>query len=98
MEISDKEWIGFREKCRQIILLSNKSGEKLFDVLLILAIILSLVIVMLDSIEALRVQYSGIFYAIEWFLTILFYRRVYSTVLRCSKRGKIRPKFFWIVD
>ena len=98
MENSDKEWTGFREKCRRIIFLSNKPGEKLFDVLLILAIVLSLVIVMLDSIEALRVQYGQLFYAIEWFLTILFTIEYILRLYVARSAAKYARSFFGVVD
>ena len=95
---SEKEWTGFREKCRRIIFLSNQPAEKLFDVLLILAIVLSLSIVMLDSIEALRMRYGRIFYALEWFLTILFTIEYILRLYVARSAFKYARSFFGVVD
>lgn len=68
----DWEWSGFREECRRIIFLSNRPAEKLFDVLLIGAIISSLIVVMLESVESLRLRHGTLLYALEWLFTIIF--------------------------
>lgn len=95
---SEKEWTGFREKCRRIIFLSNQPAEKLFDVLLIVAIVLSLTIVMLDSIEALRMRYGRIFYALEWVLTILFTIEYILRLYVARSAFKYARSFFGVVD
>lgn len=95
---SENEWTRFREKCRRIIFLSNKPAEKLFDVLLIVAIILSLVIVMLDSIEALRMRYGQLFYALEWFLTVLFTIEYILRLYVARSALKYARSFFGVVD
>ncbi len=62
----------WREKLHEIIFEADTASGKLFDVLLIIAIILSVVAVMLDSVESIRVDYGGILSSIEWTFTILF--------------------------
>ena len=98
MNDSDWEWTGFREKCRRIIFLHNKPAEKLFDVLLILAIAVSLVVVMLDSVEPIRERYGPWLVGIEWGLTIIFTIE-YGVRLYVAKSAlRYGRSFFGIVD
>ncbi len=92
------EWSGFREKCRRVIFLNDKPAEKLFDVLLIVAIVLSLVMVMLDSVQSIRNQYGPWLVAIEWFFTILFTIE-YAVRLYVAKSAfRYARSFFGVVD
>lgn len=95
---SEAEWTGFREKCRKIIFLSNQPAEKLFDVVLIIAIVLSLLIVMLDSIEAYRLEYGTIFYSLEWFLTILFTIEYLLRLYVAKSALRYGRSFFGVID
>ncbi|MBV1911465.1 MAG: ion transporter [Kangiellaceae bacterium] len=62
----------WREKLHEIIFEADTPAGKRFDVLLIVAITLSVIAVMLDSVEVIRFQYGGILDVIEWFFTIMF--------------------------
>jgi len=56
----------------EIIFESNTIGGKIFDVALLVCILLSIVVVMLDSVPSLHLRFGGLFYIIEWVFTILF--------------------------
>lgn len=71
-EENPENWTGFRERCRRIIFHSSRFEEKLFDVLLILAILTSIVIVMLESVEGIRLEHGQLLSNLEWAFTILF--------------------------
>lgn len=62
---------------------TDTPAGKLFDVLILVAIITSVLVVMLDSVLFLRLQYGRLFFVAEWFFTILFTieyaLRLYST-------------------
>ena len=45
---------------------------KLFDIVLLIAILASVAVVMLDSVLYMRLQYGTLFFYAEWFFTILF--------------------------
>lgn len=51
---------------------TDTPAGKLFDVLILVAIITSVLVVMLDSVLFLRLQYGRLFFVAEWFFTILF--------------------------
>ena len=71
---------------------------KRFDILLIVSILLSVVIVMLDSVSAIELRYGNLFYWLEWFFTLLF---TAEYILRLSSVGrpfKYATSFFGVVD
>ena len=58
-----KPW---RTKIYEPIFEADTPSGKLFDVLLIFAILLSVTVVFLESIEKLKKDYGQIFFALEW--------------------------------
>ncbi|SVE24464.1 uncharacterized protein METZ01_LOCUS477318, partial [marine metagenome] len=61
-----------RETLRTIIFGTDTKGGRLFDILLIIAIALSVLFTMVDSIPTYNEAYGEIFNQIEWAFTILF--------------------------
>ena len=61
-----------RQKIKIIIFGTDTRAGKLFDEILIVAIILSILTVLLESVLEYRYQYGQILYYVEWFFTILF--------------------------
>lgn len=61
-----------REKWYQIIFESDTQSGKNFDILLLVLIVLSIFVVMLDSVNSIHAQYKMLFATLEWVLTILF--------------------------
>jgi voltage-gated potassium channel len=62
----------WRSQLHEIIYESEKPSGKLFDVVLLALILLSILIVMLDSVESLHARYGDLFYTLEWIFTIIF--------------------------
>lgn len=88
----------FRIFTHQIIFEAETPGGKLFDVLLIFGILLSVLIVILDSIKALHAQLGGIFYLLEWSFTIGFTIEYFLRIFSIGKPVKYMFSFFGIVD
>ena len=61
-----------REKLFIIIFHHDTPAGRRFDVILLVAILLSVIIVMLESVKSLYARYHNLFYTIEWILTIFF--------------------------
>ena len=61
-----------REKLFKIIFHHDTPSGKRFDIILLFAILLSVIIVMLESVKSLNERYHVLFYTIEWILTIFF--------------------------
>lgn len=62
----------WRFRLHEIIYESNTFAGKTFDVGLLIAIFTSIIIVMLDSVHSLHIQYGDLFNTLEWVFTILF--------------------------
>lgn len=97
-EESPANWSKFRERCRRIIFHSERFEEKLFDVVLILAIVTSVLIVMLESVQGIRQQHGTLLSGLEWGFTILFTLE-YAVRIYVTKRPlRYIFSFFGIVD
>ncbi len=97
--IADRsQWSKFRYRCYRIIFHSDTFYEKLFDVLLIAAIVMSVGVVMLESIEGVRVGHGALLYRLEWLFTVLFTIE-YILRLYVSRRPlRYMGSFFGVVD
>lgn len=66
---------GYSERQRwlhTIIFEADTPAGKAFDVALLVTIVISVVAVMLESVESIRQQYGPLLYAVEWAITVLF--------------------------
>ena len=69
-----------------------------FDVLLILAILMSVVMVMLDSVGTIQRSYGPFLLAGEWFFTILFTIEYLLRLLSVGRPMAYATSFFGVVD
>lgn len=83
-----------RERTYQVIFGTDTKGGKLFDVVLLWFILLSVFIVMLESIPELGIKWSYEFGRIEWALTLVF---TFEYLIRiwCSPVPKKYIFSFW---
>lgn len=90
-----KSW---RLKVHEIIFEADTRAGKVFDVALFTAIFLSVILVLLDSMTELHLQYGFELYLAEWIITTLF---TVEYILRLISIGKpliYARSFFGIVD
>lgn len=71
---------------------------KLFDVVLLIAILASVGVVMLDSVLYMRLQYGTLFFYAEWFFTILFTIEYALRWFSAPNRFRYAFSFFGVVD
>ena len=88
----------FRENLHEIIFEADTPAGKAFDVALIVCIIMSVVVVMLDSIHSVDPQLKRWFYGLEWFFTGLFTVEYLLRLYLVKKPWKYATSFFGIVD
>lgn len=87
-----------RAKLHEIIFEADTPAGKLFDVILLVTIVLSVLAAMLESVGEIQSRYGKILYGLEWFFTILFTIE-YLFRLGCVLRPlKYATSFFGIVD
>ena len=88
----------WRERIHEVIFEADTRTGKAFDVVLILSIVLSVLIVMLDSVEGYREVYGELFYDIEWFFTILFTVEYALRIISVKKPSGYIFSFYGLVD
>ena len=71
---------------------------KLFDIVLLIAILASVGVVMLDSVLYMRLQYGKLFLYAEWFFTILFTIEYMLRLFSAPNRFRYAFSFFGVVD
>ncbi len=94
----DKVRQDWRGDLYRVIFESDTPAGKWFDILLIVCILLSVGVVMLDSVAGIRAEHGELLYGIEWVFTILFTVE-YVLRLACVERpGRYAVSFFGVVD
>jgi voltage-gated potassium channel len=87
-----------RHHLHEIIFEADTASGKWFDVILIASIIVSVMLVMLDSVDPIRAVYGRWLYVGEWVFTILFTVE-YLLRLYCVQRPLLYARsFFGVVD
>ncbi|MDR5900775.1 MULTISPECIES: ion transporter [Halomonas] len=89
---------GLRTRVFQVIFESDTPLAKGFDIALIVAILASVLVVMLESIESLRADYGTLFFWLEWGFTITFTVEL-AVRLYCLERPlQYLRSFYGMVD
>lgn len=89
---------GFRRRLYTIIFEADTVAGKRFDVLVVATILLSIAIVMADSVPSLNTRYARTFNMLEWGFTILFTAE-YIARLACVRHPlRYATSFFGVID
>ena len=88
----------WRHRLHEVIFEADTSGGKAFDLMLIVCIALSIVVIMLDSIQALHEQYGSLLYVAEWVFTLLFTIEYALRLLCVGRPLHYALSFYGIVD
>ena len=87
-----------KDRIKIIIFGTETRAGRLFDLILILSIVLSVILVMLDSIAEFQQKYSFIIRRAEWFFTILFTIEYLLRVFTIKRPKSYIFSFFGIID
>lgn len=63
---------GWQSKLHEVIYESEKPEGKAFDIALLACILISIFVVVLDSVDRLHIKYGGLFSTLEWIFTVIF--------------------------
>lgn len=89
---------GWRSALHEVIFEADTPAGKVFDVLLIVSILASVVAVMLDSMGAVRQEYGRLLYLTEWVFTLLFTAEYALRLLCVGRPFKYAVSFYGVVD
>ena len=87
-----------RENLGNIIFETDTPAAKLFDVVVLWAILLSVALVMLESVLSLRGRYGATLRALEWCFTVLFTVEYLLRIYAARKRLRYVTSFYGVVD
>ncbi|HEV7332138.1 MAG TPA: ion transporter [Flavisolibacter sp.] len=90
--------LSWQDKLHEIIYESHTPAGKLFDVALLLFILISIAVVMLDSVPELHSRYGELFYTLEWIFTALFTIEYILRLLSIRKPLSYATSFLGIID
>lgn len=77
---------------------ANTKKGKTFDVSLLIAIVASIVVVMLESVDEYALRFSRIFWLAEWLFTIFFTIEYILRIIISPAKRKYVFSFFGIID
>lgn len=88
----------FKDRLHEIVFEADTPVGKAFDVTLLVFIVLSVLVVMLESVDSLGGKYPELFYYLEWGITILFTLEYLLRIWLTRKPMKYIFSFYGIVD
>ncbi|MEZ4908878.1 MAG: ion transporter [Saprospiraceae bacterium] len=90
--------IDWREKLHRIIYEADTPAGKLFDVVLLILILFSILIIMLETVPSIDSKYHHIFNLIEWIITILFSIEYIARIISIKRTSAYIFSFYGIID
>jgi len=94
---SDKK-NSWKARIHEIIYEADTKEGKLFDVILLLAILASVILVILESVQSIDVKYHTLLNVSEWIITILFTIEYVLRIISIKKPLSYIFSFYGIID
>jgi voltage-gated potassium channel len=89
---------GWRRHMYNVIFEADTAAGRRFDIVLLVAILVSILVVVLDSVPAIGVKHDVIMYSLEWAFTLLFSLE-YLARLACVQHPlRYATSFYGIID
>jgi voltage-gated potassium channel len=89
---------GWRRRLYNVVFESDTRAGRIFDVVVIAAILLSIAAVMADSVDSLSRQHGDVLNVLEWIFTILFTIEYIARLASVERPVRYATSFFGIVD
>lgn len=93
-----KKHIGWRGKIHEVIYEADTPMGKWFDIILFILIIISVILVMLESVKGIDIKYHNSLLIMEWIVTIFFTVEYIFRVISIKKPFKYIFSFYGIID
>jgi len=92
---NNKKWI---TKLHDLIYEADTKNGKRFDIILIITILISIILVMLESVESFDAKYHRFLNISEWVITILFSIEYIARIVTIKKPSSYIFSFYGIID
>ncbi|MDO6597198.1 ion transporter [Oceanihabitans sp. 2_MG-2023] len=96
--MSNTSYKNWKERLHEIIYEADTPAGKLFDVVLLVAIIASILLVMLESVKSIDIKYHNLLNISEWIITILFSIEYIARIITVNKPLKYITSFYGVID
>jgi len=93
-----KEKLSIKDRWHDIVFEADTPLGKIFDVSLLAMIILSVIVVMLESVNSVGKAFPALFYYLEWGITIIFTIEYFLRIWLTGKPIKYILSFYGMVD
>ncbi len=94
----EKEKQDWRDRLHEIIYEADTKEGKLFDVVLLILILVSILVVMLESVKSYNESYGDLLNYAEWVITILFTIEYIARIISIRKPKEYIFSFYGMVD
>ncbi len=98
MNVVSRKIMTAKERIKTIIFGTDTPAGKAFDIILIICIVLSVLVVILDSVKAIHLKYCILIHCIEWFFTVIFTIEYTLRIYCVNKKSKYIFSYFGIID
>jgi voltage-gated potassium channel len=98
LPIEQKPTSDRRRRLHEIIFESDTPAGRAFDLVLLWAVILSVLVVMIESVADIRRDHGAILRAVEWTFTILFSLEYMLRLLAVRRPLRYATSFFGVID
>ncbi len=88
----------WKKKLHEVIFEADTTAGKAFDIALLIFIVLSVIVVLLDSVPAINQKYGAALYYSEWFFTIVFTIEYILRIISTQQPSKYIFSFYGIID
>ena len=95
MKKKHKNW---KSRLHEIIYEADTKEGKFFDVVLLILIIMSIVVVMLESVKSFQAEHAELLNIAEWIITILFSIEYIIRIISIKKPSEYIFSFYGIID
>jgi len=94
----EKNMPAWKHKLHEVIYEADTPWGRVFDIALLVVIIISVALVMMESVSTLLIKYSWEFYVAEWIITGIFSIEYILRIIAINKPKKYIFSFYGIVD
>lgn len=88
----------WQEKLHEVIYEADTKNGKLFDIILLWAILASIILVMLESVKGYDAKYHTFFNVSEWVITVLFTIEYIARIISVKKPKDYIFSFYGVID
>ena len=98
LNVDSTNVIPFRRKLHEIVFESETTKGRLYDILLLIMILMSIMVLMLDTVPNLSIRFRKLFYILEWVFTVYFTIEYSLRIYSSTRPRHYTISFYGIVD